>query len=161
MSNMSRRNFVKMASAAIAGVSLTGLSGFVSGCGAKAADNKSSATNANKASVQASDKAKVYFTKHIDAEHLQKLYEKVNSEISGKIAIKLHTGEPHGPNILPRDMVQAFQSQIPNSTIIEANVAYGGPRSTTQQHRETLQTNGWTFCPYHFPKCDEAYVCGL
>ena len=74
MSNMSRRNFVKMASAAIAGVSLTGLSGFVSGCGTKAADNKSSATNANKASVQASDKAKVYFTKHIDAEHLQKLY---------------------------------------------------------------------------------------
>ena len=164
MSNMSRRNFVKMAGAAIAGVSLTGLSGFVSGCGAKAADSKSSAdsaTNANKASVQASDKAKVYFTKHIDAEHLQKLYEKVNSEISGKIAIKLHTGEPHGPNILPRDMVQAFQSQIPNSTIIEANVAYGGPRSTTQQHRDTLQTNGWTFCPYHFPKCDEAYVCGL
>jgi len=150
MSNMSRRNFVKMASAAIAGVSLTGLSGVVSGCGAKAADSKTSAasaTNTNKASVQVSDKAKVYFTKHIDAEHLQKLYEKVNSEISGKIAIKLHTGEPHGPNILPRDMVQVFQSHVPNSTIIEANVAYGGPRSTTQQHRETLQTNGWTFCP--------------
>lgn len=150
MSNMSRRNFVKMAGAAIAGVSLTGLSGFVSGCGAKAADGNppaTSATNANNAAVQASGKSKVYFTKHIDAEHLQKLYTKVNSEISGRVAIKLHTGEPHGPNILPRDMVQAFQSQIPNSTIIEANVAYGGPRSTTQQHRETLQTNGWTFCP--------------
>ena len=26
-------------------------------------------------------------------------------------------------------------------------MAYGGPRSTTQQHRDTLQTNGWTFCP--------------
>ena len=100
MSNMSRRNFVKMAGAAIAGVSLTGLSGFVSGCGAKAADSKSSAastTNANKASVQASDKAKVYFTKHIDAEHLQKLYEKVNSEISGKIAIKPILVNPMDP----------------------------------------------------------------
>jgi len=38
-------------------------------------------------------------------------------------------------------------AQIPNSTIIEANVAYGGPRSTTPQHRETLAVNGWTFCP--------------
>ena len=50
----------------------------------------------------------VYFTKHIDAEHLIQLYEKVNSEICGKVAIKLHTGEPHGSNILPRDMVQTF-----------------------------------------------------
>ncbi len=71
----------------------------------------------------------------------------MNADIRGKVAVKLHTGEPHGPNILPRDMVQAFQAQIPNSTIIEANVAYGGPRSTTSQHRETLAVNGWTFCP--------------
>ena len=44
-------------------------------------------------------------------------------------------------------MVRAFQAKIPNSTIIEANVAYGGARSTTSQHRETLVENGWTFCP--------------
>ena len=43
----------------------------------------------------------VYLTKHIDAEHLIQLYEKVNSEIRGKVAIKLHTGEPHGSNIIP------------------------------------------------------------
>ncbi|MBQ1336506.1 MAG: DUF362 domain-containing protein [Selenomonadaceae bacterium] len=61
--------------------------------------------------------------------------------------MKLHTGEPHGPNILPRDMVRSFQAQIPDSTIIEANVAYGGTRSTTERHRETLKINGWDFCP--------------
>ena len=49
--------------------------------------------------------AKVYFTKHIDAEHLIKLYDLINESIYGKIAIKLHTGEKHGPNILPREMV--------------------------------------------------------
>lgn len=74
------------------------------------------------------------------------LYKKINAEISGKIAIKLHTGEPHGPNILPRDMVQKFQAQIPNSAIIEANTAYGGARANTESHKKTLQTNGWTFC---------------
>ena len=89
--------------------------------------------------------AKVYFTKKIDAPHLIKLYKMIDENIYGKVAIKLHTGEPHGPNILPRDMVQKFPAQIPNSAIIEANVAYGGGRSDTAQHRKTLQTNGWTF----------------
>lgn len=52
--------------------------------------------------------AKVYFTRKIDAEHLIKLYHLVNHDITGRVGIKLHTGERHGPNILPRDMVKAF-----------------------------------------------------
>lgn len=90
--------------------------------------------------------AKVYFTEKIDAPHLIKLYNRINGEIYGKVGIKLHTGEPHGPNILPRDMVRAFQAQIPNSNIIETNTLYGGARYTTEGHRETLRTNGWDFC---------------
>ena len=146
MSDISRRNFVKMAGVALAGVGLTGISGIVSGCGKEQASSLPKAAS-SKSVVEAAEKSKVYFTRQIDAEHLIRLYEKVNNDIRGKVAVKLHTGEPHGPNILPRDMVQAFQAQIPNSTIIEANVAYGGPRSTTPQHRETLAVNGWTFCP--------------
>ena len=90
--------------------------------------------------------AKVYFTDKIDAPHLIKLYNMINGEIFGKVGIKLHTGEPQGPNILPRDMVRAFQAQVPNSNIIETNTLYGGARYTTEGHRETLQTNGWNFC---------------
>ncbi|MBR1729383.1 MAG: DUF362 domain-containing protein [Selenomonadaceae bacterium] len=89
--------------------------------------------------------AKVYFTKKIDSDHLIKLYDMINNEIFGKIAIKVHTGEPEGPNILPRDMVQKFQEHIPNSTIVETNTMYGGARFTTEGHRKTLETNGWTF----------------
>lgn len=92
-------------------------------------------------------KAKVYFSRRIDAETLKKLYSLINDEIYGKVAIKLHTGEKHGPNILPRDMVQALQAEIPNSTIVETNTLYPGDRYTTEQHRETLKVNGWTFCP--------------
>lgn len=91
--------------------------------------------------------AKVYFTKHIDAEHLIRLYERINESIYGKTAIKLHTGEQHGPNILPRDMVQAFQAQVPDSAIVETNTLYQGDRYTTELHRKTLEVNGWTFCP--------------
>ena len=91
--------------------------------------------------------AKVYFSRKIDAETLIKLYNLVNGEIYGKVAIKLHTGEKNGPNILPRDMVQKFQAQIPDSAIIETNTMYPGDRYTTEGHRETLKVNGWTFCP--------------
>lgn len=91
--------------------------------------------------------AKVYFTRKIDAEHLIKLYHLVNGGITGKTGIKLHTGEKHGPNILPRDMVKAFQAQVPNSTIVETNTLYQGDRYTTKDHLETLKVNGWTFCP--------------
>lgn len=51
--------------------------------------------------------AKVYFTRHIDAEHMVKLYELINSEIYGKVAVKVHTGEIGGQNFLPREFVKA------------------------------------------------------
>lgn len=92
------------------------------------------------------EKAKVYFIRDITPENLVKIYGKVNQNIKGKTAIKLHTGEPHGPNILPRNLAEALQKQIPNSTIVECNVAYSSPRQNTETHREVLKTNGWTFC---------------
>lgn len=63
------------------------------------------------------------------------------------MAIKLHNGEPYGPNILPRDMVKAFQAHVPESTIVETNTLYQGGRYTTADHRKTLAINGWDFCP--------------
>lgn len=91
--------------------------------------------------------AKVFFSPKIDAEHLIKLYNLVNNEIFGKVAIKLHTGERHGPNIIPRDLVKALQATIPDSNIVETNTLYHGDRDTTEKHRETIKINGWTFCP--------------
>ena len=137
---LTRRNFVKLAG--IAG--LVGLTGAFAGCSNKSAGTKNVAS-ADKLPLD--EKATVYFTRHIDAEHLIAIYQKINSNIVGKVGIKLHTGEPNGPNILSPKLVQPFQAQIPDSTIIEANVAYGGARSTTERHRKVLRTNGWTFCP--------------
>lgn len=102
--------------------------------------------------------AKVYFTKKIDAESLIKIYKRVNENIFGKVAIKLHTGEKNGPNILPRDMVQKFQEQIPNSSIVECNTLYPGDRYTTEDHRETLKINGWTFSEVDIMDENDEYV---
>ena len=90
----------------------------------------------------------VYFTRDLSAEGLKKVYEKVNENIDGKIAIKLHTGEQHGPNIIPRNWVKEFvKDECPNATIVETNTYYDGDRYTTEAHRETIKVNGWDFCP--------------
>ena len=90
----------------------------------------------------------VYFTRDLSAEGLRKIYERVNENIDGNVAVKLHTGEQHGPNIIPRPWVKSLiENDLPDATIVETNTYYEGDRYTTEQHRETLKVNGWTFCP--------------
>ena len=85
----------------------------------------------------------VYFTRDISPEGLIKLYKKVNQNIDGKVLIKMHTGEPNGPNILPRDMVKALVDYVPNSVLGDTNTLYKGGRYTTEDHRKTIAINGW------------------
>ena len=90
----------------------------------------------------------VYFTRDLSAEGLRKVYERVNAHIGGRVAVKLHTGEQHGPNIIPRPWVQSLlETSIPNATIVETNTYYAGDRDTTEKHRRTIEVNGWTFAP--------------
>ncbi len=90
----------------------------------------------------------VYFTRDLSEEGLKKAYEKIKGVLKGKIAVKFHTGEPHGPNILPHEWVKGLlKDELPEATIVETNVYYESPRYTTEGHRETLKINGWTFCP--------------
>lgn len=95
----------------------------------------------------AEEKAQVFFTRDLSAAGLRKLYARINRNLTGKIAVKVHTGEPNGPNILPRDMVKGLMEDIPGGVIVECNVLYSGPRHTTAGHRRLLATNGWDFCP--------------
>ena len=90
----------------------------------------------------------VYFTRDLSSQGLRKIFSKVSSPITGKVAIKLHTGEPKGPNIIPREWVKdLIEQKLPGSHIVETNAYYEGGRYTTKQHRETLEINGWTFAP--------------
>ena len=93
-------------------------------------------------------RSKVYFTRDLSAGGLKKIYEKVNENIKGKVAVKLHTGEKNGPNIIPRTWVKELMaSDIPEGTIVETNTYYEGDRYTTEQHLETIMVNGWDFAP--------------
>ena len=90
----------------------------------------------------------VYFTRDLSAEGLRRIFGRVGGTLTGRTGIKLHTGEPHGPNIIPRPWVEALvKNDLPEANIVETNTYYEGDRYTTEQHRETLKVNGWTFCP--------------
>ena len=99
-------------------------------------------------SERTGEKSVVYFTRDLSAEGLKKIYDRVKENMTGKIGIKLHTGEPHGPNIIPRSWVEnLIKTELLEASIVETNTYYDGGRYTTAQHLETLKTNGWTFCP--------------
>ena len=89
----------------------------------------------------------VYFTRDLSAKGMEAAYEKVNQKIGkDKVAIKLHTSEPHGPNIIPSAWIKEFMADegLEDAHIIETNTFYDGDRYTTEKHRETLKVNGWT-----------------
>ncbi len=101
MSEISRRDLIKMAGVAAVGAAVSGIGEKVEA--APATMKISQAPVVGSKNVTGTNfkgsAAKVYFTKKIDAEHLIKLYNLINGEIYGKVALKLHTGEPDGPNI--------------------------------------------------------------
>lgn len=102
----------------------------------------------------------VYFTRDLSSEGLDKIYKRISENLKGKIAIKLHTGEKHGPNIIPRPWVlDLVHNELKDGTIVETNTYYDGDRYTTEKHRETLKVNGWTFCPVDI--LDEDGTCDL
>lgn len=90
----------------------------------------------------------VYFTANLSAEGLLRIFDKVGAHLTGKVGIKLHTGEKDGPNIIPRPWVKKLVGErLSSAAIVETNTYYEGDRYTTPQHRETIAVNGWTFCP--------------
>ncbi|MBQ3707130.1 MAG: DUF362 domain-containing protein [Clostridia bacterium] len=90
----------------------------------------------------------VYFTRDLSPAGIETIYERVNGNTTGKVAVKLHTGEQHGPNIIPPAWVKVFlEKELPDAVIVETNTFYEGDRYTTEQHRKTLAVNGWNFCP--------------
>ena len=133
MAKTSRRTFLKAGTAAIGAIALGNMVQLPVAGGAFAASP--------------AQKSQVFFTDDISVAGLHKIYERIKPALSGKVAIKLHTGEPNGNNLLPIDLIKGLQSRIADSTIVETNTLYPGPRQTTREHRKVLEINGWTFCP--------------
>lgn len=85
----------------------------------------------------------VYMTKDISPKGLVKIYEALNPNLPGNLAVKLHTGEPGGNNYLKPELISELVKKV-NGTIIEANTAYNGRRYSTADHYEVAKEHGFT-----------------
>lgn len=87
-------------------------------------------------------KSKVYFTKSITSENLINIYKKTGRELKGKVAVKVHSGEPGGNNYLKPEFMKDLVNFV-NGTIVECNTAYGGKRFNNEEHRKSIQEHGF------------------
>lgn len=88
------------------------------------------------------EKSKVYFTNKITPESLIKIYEAVGKDLTGKVAVKISTGEPGGHNFLNPNLIKDLVSKL-NGTIVECNTAYEGRRNTTEEHWKAIKEHGF------------------
>ena len=89
------------------------------------------------------EKAKVYFTREITADSLIKMYEALNVNLTGKVGVKVSTGEAGSRGYLKADLIRSLVKKI-NGTIIECNTAYPGKRTTYEEHIKVAEEHGFT-----------------
>lgn len=88
-------------------------------------------------------KSKVLFTRTISPEMVLTMYEKLGKELSGHIAIKLHSGEEGNQNFLTPEFWAPIIRHL-DGTVVECNTAYEGSRNTTEKHLKTIEKHGWS-----------------
>ena len=86
---------------------------------------------------------KVYMFKEISPENLVKIYEALGREATGKVVVKLSTGEPGGHNFLQPALIKDLVQKV-KGTIVECNTAYGGGRADTENHLKAAKDHGFT-----------------
>ena len=88
-------------------------------------------------------KSKVYFTREITPEAVLRLYKLLGKELTGNVAIKVHSGEPGNQNFLKPEFWKAVIGHV-GGTVVECNTAYEGQRNTTERHVATFKKHGWS-----------------
>jgi uncharacterized Fe-S center protein len=85
----------------------------------------------------------VYFTPHITPESLVAIYDALGVELEGRVAVKLHSGEPGGErnHFLDAALIEGLVKQV-DGTIVETNTTFGG-RTHTGEHEQVMQDHGF------------------
>ena len=86
--------------------------------------------------------SKVYFSKTITAEKVLEMYRLLGKELSGNVAIKVHSGEEGNQNFLHPEFWRPVIDHV-GGTVVECNTAYEGQRNTTEKHLKLFEKHGW------------------
>ncbi len=84
----------------------------------------------------------VYFSREITPEKVLELFKLVDKTLSGKVAIKVHSGEKGNQNFLRPDFWKEVVDYV-GGTVVECNTAYDGERNVTDKHRRLMEDHGW------------------
>ena len=87
-------------------------------------------------------KSKVYFTKELTKEAVLKMYQVLEKDLKGNVAIKVHSGEAGNQNYIKPEMYEDVINHL-SGTIVECNTAYEGERNTTEKHKKLIENHGW------------------
>ncbi|MBQ6746052.1 MAG: DUF362 domain-containing protein [Bacteroidaceae bacterium] len=106
--------------------------------------NKATNNNGNEENVAVNNegKATVYFTKDITPESLVKIYKALNRPATGRVAVKISTGEAGNPNYLQPALIKNLIDEV-KGTIVECNTAYEGKRTTVEEHMKVIKEHGF------------------
>lgn len=92
-------------------------------------------------------KSKVYFSREITLEKVVELYRALGVNLSGKVAVKVHSGEKGNQNFLRPEFWKPMVDEV-HGTIVECNTAYGdattGVRDHTESHLKLIEEHGWS-----------------
>ena len=88
-------------------------------------------------------KSKVYFTQKLSSSSLVDIYQKANVNLTGKVAVKVHSGEAGNQNFLHPEYFKDLINYV-SGTVVECNTAYDGKRNTTEKHQQLLKDHKWT-----------------
>ena len=91
--------------------------------------------------------ATVYFSREITPEKVLQLYQLTGKELTGNVAVKVHSGEKGNQNFLKPEFWKPVIDHV-GGTVVECNTAYEGERNTTDKHRKLFAYHGWSD---HFP----------
>ena len=87
--------------------------------------------------------AKVYFSRTVSPETVVALYDRLGKKLTGRIAVKVHSGEQGNQNFLRPEFWKPVFDHV-GGTIVECNTAYPGQRNSTAKHIRLIKKHGWT-----------------
>ncbi len=106
-------------------------------------NSSNSENSVNSTESTPSDVPTVYMTSDISSEGLTAVYNALGWQPTGKVAVKLSTGEPPASNYLRPELIKDLVQSV-DGTIVECNTAYGGSRSETAMHYQVAKDHGFT-----------------
>lgn len=141
MKKMNRREWLKWAAASLA--SSVVLPTFLTACGE---DNEPLPEPApgegHDNDEPTGPSSQIWMTTDLSAAGPLAIYHAVGRQATGRVAVKISTGESGGHHYLQPSLIANLVHEV-NGTIVECNTAYQGGRSNSASHWQAIRDHGF------------------